>query len=134
MSDSVSEIRELCELLADHKATNTTAIYVGEVSSVTDYFVIATGTSSTHLNGLFRRVVDFAKQRGYQPFGNLKQSGDSGWLLLDCGPFVVHLMSQELRQFYDLERLWFHGETVFHAGESSPSDDGSDASSSVSSS
>jgi ribosome-associated protein len=129
MSDSSGElIVRLCELLREHKARAPVAIRITEVSSVTDYFVIATGNSSTHLNALFRRALDFAKAEGYQPINALKQSGDAGWLLLDCGYFVVHLMNDELRSFYELERLWFHGETVYQTDESSRSGTASEGS------
>lgn len=123
MLDSPQLIHDLCDLLKDHKGRNTTAIYIGEVSSVADYFIISTGNSSTHLNALFRRALEFSKGEGYQPINALKQSGDAGWLLLDCGHFVVHLMNEDLRSFYELERLWFHGETIYSSDDSSSSPD-----------
>ncbi|MCL2374060.1 MAG: ribosome silencing factor [Treponema sp.] len=78
----------------------------------TDFFVIVTATSSTHLSGLERHIKEFARESGVdilhrsrRPKSAAEQQGDE-WCLLDMGTIVVHLMSAQARSFFELERLW----------------------------
>ncbi len=78
---------------------------VRKVSSVTDYFLIATGTSAPHLKALAEDVDVQLKGNGVRSY---RHSGDaeSGWIVLDYVDLVVHLFTPEVRAYYDLERLW----------------------------
>jgi ribosome-associated protein len=75
------------------------------LSPITDYLVIATGTSARQMRSVIDDLAEMAAERGQTP---LAQSGTDGesWMLIDFVNVVVHLFSQDARQFYDLENLW----------------------------
>ncbi|SRR5690625_1307378 len=93
------------QALEDLKAQNVTVLPVSELTSIADYMVIATGTSSRHVKALAQEVTEQAKHAGFQPVGT---EGDNSaeWLLVDLGDVIVHVMQAATREFYDLERLW----------------------------
>ena len=91
--------------LEDLKGADITTIDVRGKTSVTDFMVIASGTSSRHVKSLADNVLEKVKEQGVRPLGS--EGLDSGeWALLDLGDIVVHVMLPTARQFYDLERLW----------------------------
>ncbi|SDH56219.1 ribosome-associated protein [Pseudomonas flavescens] len=91
--------------LEEIKAQDIITIDVREKTSITDYMVIASGTSSRHVKSLVDNVLEKTKEQGVRPIGS--EGLDSGeWALLDLGDIVVHVMLPTARQFYDLERLW----------------------------
>lgn len=104
------EIREkaaaISEFLVDHKGLEVTTIDVSEECSWTESFVICTVTSLGHLRGLARELWGLLDELGLEVNNRHKAVGDDGWELIDCGDIVIHLMSQELRDFYSLEKLW----------------------------
>jgi len=119
-SSSRETALEAARIIDDHKGEDTVVLDIGGVSSFADYFVISTARSSAHLAGLHRELDEFLRSRGMRPLnGGHKSGGESGWLLLDCGDFVIHLMEKEQREFYDLERLWFKAERVSYWSKSS---------------
>ncbi|MAT94024.1 MAG: ribosome silencing factor [Halioglobus sp.] len=103
------EAEELAALavsaLDDLKAVNTVTVDVRELTDVTDYLVIASGTSNRHVKSLADNVTVEAKKAGMRPLG--VEGEDAGeWVLVDYGDVVVHVMLPATRDFYDLERLW----------------------------
>lgn len=108
------QIDDLIKLVEDAldemKAKDVVRIDVHELTSVTDYMIIASGTSNRHVGSLSDNVVEKAKAAGRQPLGvEGKESGE--WVLVDLGDIVVHVMQPATRQFYDLERLWQSAES-----------------------
>ena len=93
--------------IADHKGEDTVLLDISNVSPIADFFVIATANSSAHMAGLIRTLTAFFHENGVRPLNRHKGRDEKGWLLLDCGDFIIHLMEKEQREFYDLERLWF---------------------------
>lgn len=91
--------------LDDNKAENITIIDVSERTQITDYMVIATARSVKHAEALADKIVVQAKQDGNQPISSLKEA-HTGWVLVDLNNMVVHIMTQEMRDLYNLERLW----------------------------
>ncbi len=91
--------------LEDLKGQDITTIDVQGKTSVTDYMIIASGSSSRHVKSLAENVLEKAKEQGVRPLGNEGLDGGE-WALLDLGDVVVHVMQVPTRQFYDLERLW----------------------------
>ncbi|MDQ2076283.1 ribosome silencing factor [Marinimicrobium sp. ABcell2] len=97
--------RIIINALEDLKAKDVVQLDVRELSQVMDTLVIATGTSNRHVKSLANNVVVDAKQEGHPPLGvEGMESGD--WVLVDFGDTVVHVMQQETRDFYELEKLW----------------------------
>jgi ribosome-associated protein len=106
------------DALEEIKAQDITTIDVRGKTSITDFMLIASGTSSRHVKSLVDNVLEKAKEQGVRPLGS--EGLDSGeWALLDLGDVVVHVMLPTARQFYDLERLWQGAEQsrAQHAGE-----------------
>ncbi len=91
--------------LEDLKGSDITVIDVQGKTSVTDFMVIASGTSSRHVKSLAENVLEKVKEQGVRPLGSEGLDGGE-WALLDLGDVVVHVMQVPTRQFYDLERLW----------------------------
>ncbi len=110
MTDNQQEkLEELSRLvidaLEDLKAIDIRTIDVRGKSSVTDTFIIATGKSTTHVRAIAEAVIFKAKQAGYQPLGTEGEKSLE-WMLVDLNDVVVHIMLQEIRDFYNLEKLW----------------------------
>jgi ribosome-associated protein len=100
------EIVELTKTaLEDVKAQDILVIDVREKNSITDFMVIATGTSNRQISAMREKVRELVKAKGVKPLGE-EGAGDSDWVLLDLDTVVVHMMTAAARQFYDLERLW----------------------------
>lgn len=93
------------DALEDRKGLDIKILDVREKSSVTDILVIAGGTSTRQIKALADSVVEKVKENGVQPLGVEGQEG-SGWVLVDLGDVVVHVMLPETRDFYNLEKLW----------------------------
>ncbi|MGQ7815747.1 ribosome silencing factor [Metapseudomonas furukawaii] len=91
--------------LEDMKGQDITTIDVRGKTSITDFMVIASGTSGRHVKSLAENVLEKAKEQGVRPLGSEGLDGGE-WALLDLGDVVVHVMQVATRQFYDLERLW----------------------------
>ena len=98
--------------LSDKKAKEVQAIEIADITTLADYFVIATGSSNTQINALVDNVEKVLHdEAGEEP---LHREGyrDGTWVLLDYGCIAVHVFSPEAREFYDLERLWNDGKIV----------------------
>ena len=101
------------------KAKDVAEIDVRGKSSVTDYMVIVSGTSTRHVKSIADEVVKFAKNLDVQPLG-VEGEREAEWVLVDLGDVVVHVMLPRVREFYALERLWTVGDqppSRFDAGE-----------------
>jgi ribosome-associated protein len=106
-SNSREAAVEAARLISDHKGEDTVVLDLGGVSTIADFFIISTARNGAHMTGLLRALTLFFKEKGIHPLHGHKGRPETGWLLLDCGDFVIHLMEKEQREFYDLERLWF---------------------------
>ncbi|MGN7839977.1 ribosome silencing factor [Stenotrophomonas sp. 22385] len=91
------------------KARDLVEIDVIGKSSVADYMVIASGTSSRHVKSIADEVVKFAKNLGVMPLG-VEGEREAEWVLVDLGDVIVHVMLPRVREFYALERLWTVGD------------------------
>ena len=95
----------ILDTLQDIKAVDPIIIDVKKISSLTDYMVIASGTSNRHISAMSERVVDGLRSSDIPEIRIEGKNGDD-WLLVDAGDVVIHLMSSDAREFYDLESLW----------------------------
>ena len=100
------ELKEtILNSLEDIKAVNPVAIDVKNISSLTDFMVIASGTSNRHLAAMSERVLEGLKENNVSGI-RIEGHGGDEWLLVDAGDVIIHLMSSDAREFYDLESLW----------------------------
>lgn len=105
LSDLPPEVSRAAELLFDRKAVDVTVLDLRKVTTTTDYFVIATGHSDTHVSAIGDHLVDEMKKEGVRPSGVEGMRGGR-WVLVDYVDFVVHIFHPAAREFYQLERLW----------------------------
>ncbi|MEJ6079016.1 ribosome silencing factor [Vibrio sp. 1-Bac 57] len=91
--------------LEDMKAKEIVTIDVAGISDVTDTLIICTGTSKRHVRSIAEQTALAAKNAGEVPLGVEGLEG-SEWVLIDMGTVVAHVMQDETRQFYQLEKLW----------------------------
>ena len=104
---------EIAQLMEDGKGKDVVVLDVSQLNSWTDFFVIVTVNSSVHWKGLYKIVKDYGKENDMQiHITNKKTPDGDDWNLIDIGTVVVHLMSVDARNFYDLEKLWFKGEKL----------------------
>ena len=102
-STELSEI--VVEAVKDLKGQSIRCINVERLTSITDYMVIVTGTSSTHLKALAESVSKSVKDAGQEVVG-MEGKLASEWVLVDLGGVVLHLMLAPVRALYNLEELW----------------------------
>ena len=94
--------------LEDMKARDLRVLDVRSLTSVTDYLLIASGTSDRHVRSLSEKLIEDAKKAGQAPLG--VEGQDAGeWVLVDLNDVVVHVMQPRVREFYKLEDLWSVG-------------------------
>ena len=91
--------------LVDRRAVDPIVLDMREITLITDYFLICSGTSNVHIRALSDGVVEAMKEAGVRPFGVEGKEG-ARWVLLDFGEVIVHIFAQEEREFYALDRLW----------------------------
>ena len=97
--------------LDEKKGMDIKLLKIDQVSTLADYFLICTGTSNTHVRTLCDYAEYTLEQLGEPMLGREGHRGNS-WELLDYGTIVVHVFTEEAREFYSLERLWADAETV----------------------
>ncbi|AEQ95839.1 protein of unknown function superfamily [Xanthomonas oryzae pv. oryzicola BLS256] len=102
----LATVREAVEEL---KAKDVVEIDVRGKSSVCDYMVVVSGTSTRHVKSIADEVVKFAKRLEVMPLG-VEGEREAEWVLVDLGDVVVHVMLPRVREFYALERLWTVGD------------------------
>ena len=94
------------------KGKEIRAVEVAEQTTLADYFVFATGTSSTQINALCDSVEKAMKEQANEMPSRREGHRDGTWVLLDYGCVIVHVFSEEARNFYALERLWNDGKPM----------------------
>lgn len=103
---------KICEALSKKKAKDVTVIDIAGKTVIADYFVIASGRSSTQVKAIAEGVDEImSKEEGIEP---LRREGlrEGRWVVLDYGAVILHIFNDEARDFYCLERLWTDGANV----------------------
>ncbi len=93
-------------ILEDKKAKDVEILDVFEKTILADYFIVATGTSTTHVKALSGEVEYVLKENHQRMVDHIEGFESSRWILMDYGDVVVHVFHQEERDFYSLEKLW----------------------------
>jgi ribosome-associated protein len=93
------------QIALDRKAADLIVLDVQGVSSITDYFLVCSGKSTTHLNTIIDAIRTELKAEGVRPL-HAEGRVESGWVLLDYGDVLVHVFLEDTRAYYALERLW----------------------------
>jgi ribosome-associated protein len=106
-----SDAAALGKLLEEHNGQEISVLDLRKISDWTDFFIIATVSSKTHMDGLERHIKDFCHENKIEIIGNSRKSrnssdADDEWRLIDLGRVIIHLMNKRAREFYELERLW----------------------------
>ena len=98
--------------LSDKKGKEIRVLEIAELTTLADYFVLATGSSNTQINALVDNVEKvLTEEAGEEPLHREGYRGGT-WVLLDYGCIAIHVFNQEAREFYGLERLWQDGKPV----------------------
>jgi ribosome-associated protein len=103
--DRVERARCIAEAALDKKAEDLVALDVRAVASFADTFIVATGSSDRHVRTIAEAVVERARELGEKPLG-VEGVEDGRWVLIDLGDVIVHVFQRDVREHYDLERLW----------------------------
>ena len=103
--DRISKAVLIAEAAQERKADDLVGLDVRNLSSFADTFIIATGTSDRHVRSVADAVEAALKARGDPPMG-IEGYDEGRWVLIDCTDVIVHIFQQEIRDHYDLERLW----------------------------
>lgn len=104
--DLLDLVRLAAAVADDKKATDPIIIDVGDVFSVSDYFVVVSGSNPRQVAAIVDAVEEEIKKVGGPAPVRVEGAESREWVLMDYGPFVVHVFHQEQRDFYQLERLW----------------------------
>lgn len=99
------------QALEEKKGQDIKTIDIKEISIIADYFVISHGTNPSQIEALIDEVKSKLGKNGYEPL-RVEGKGSTGWVLLDYGDIIVHIFSEENRNFYNLERLWRDGKLI----------------------
>jgi ribosome-associated protein len=103
--DSKEKALRAMAALVDKRAVEPMLLDMREITLITDYFLICSGTSNVHIRALGEAAVEALEEMGLRPHG-VEGREEARWVLLDYGDLIVHVFAQEEREFYALERLW----------------------------
>ncbi|MEW6489354.1 MAG: ribosome silencing factor [Thermodesulfobacteriota bacterium] len=110
--DPIREAVLACALAAsDNKAADLLLLDVRRLTTIADYFLLASGSSDRRVQSIAQAVLDAMRERGRRPLGT-EGLREGRWVLLDFGDFVVHVFYEDVRAAFDLEGLWFDAERV----------------------
>ena len=108
---SLESARLAAKALCERKGADIKVIKIRDISSIADYFVIATGSSNTHVKSLADNV-EFRLDNAGIGVSHIEGYRSDSWILLDYVDVIVHVFSEEAREYYSLERLWQDGEVA----------------------
>ena len=101
----LAKVTLIVEAAQERKVNDVVGLDVREISSLADTFIIATGTSDRHVRAVADSIEAALKAHGEPPMG-IEGYAEGRWVLIDCDDTIVHIFQQEIRDHYDLERLW----------------------------
>ena len=104
-ADAAELAHRIVEIASDRKGNDIVMLRTAELTSMADFFVIASGRSDRQVSALSGAIVDELRRDGIRPLG-IEGRASSRWVLLDFGSVIVHVFAPEEREYYGLERLW----------------------------
>jgi len=114
LSPTIEDVRRWCVIAAnaasEKKGEDTVILAVGPILAITDAFVITSGANARQVRTITEEIEDKVKADGGPAPLRIEGLDDARWVLMDYGDFVVHVFLDEVRRFYDLERLWADAE------------------------
>ena len=108
--ESLKILEIAANALNNKKAANLAALKVDDLTVITEFFLLATATSSTHVRALADEVEFKLSEQGVEP--HHIEGKSTGWVLLDYGSVIVHVFSREAREFYNLDKMWADGTVI----------------------
>lgn len=110
-SDAAELAHRIVDVASDKKGSDIVLLRTAEVTTMADYFVIASGRSDRQVQALSQAIIDELRKDGVKPIG-VEGQASARWVLIDYGSVIVHLFAPEERDYYGLERLWSNAAQV----------------------
>ncbi len=111
MSEARNMVKICVSALEEKKAEDIRILDIEKISTIADYFIIASGSNRNQVQAMSDSVEEEMGRAGYHP-KNVEGYRNANWILLDYGDIVLHIFDEENRLFYDLERIWRDGTEV----------------------
>jgi len=109
--DSLDKALQCLRIIKERKALNPILFDVGNLTSFTDYFLIASGNSSRQVQAITKHLARRMREEGFRAHG-IEGEQQGHWVLMDYDDVVVHIFYQPVREFYDLEGLWIEAQRI----------------------
>ena len=111
MTDSKTALKIAVNALEEKKGEQIRVIDISNVSVMADYFVIASGKNINQIRAMADEVEEKLSKAGVEP-RQIEGANTSGWILMDYHDFIIHIFNEDMRLYYDIERIWSDGKTV----------------------
>lgn len=108
MTDSKAALKIAINALEEKKGEQIRIIDISKVSVIADYFVIASGKNINQIRAMADEVEDKLSRAGIEP-RQIEGANSSGWILMDYHDFIIHIFNEDMRLYYDIERIWSDG-------------------------
>ncbi|HPJ66428.1 MAG TPA: ribosome silencing factor [Desulfobacteraceae bacterium] len=108
---SVDKAKLCARIIRERKAIDPVLFNVSELTTITDYFLIASGNSSRQVQAITRHLQKRMREEGFRPLG-IEGEREGHWVLMDYGDVVIQLFYKPVREFYDLESLWIEAPRI----------------------
>ena len=113
---TIDKARLCLEIIKERKAFDPVLFEIGKLTSITDYFLVASGNSSRQVQAITRHLHRKMREAGFRAYG-IEGEQEGHWVLMDYGDVVIHIFYQPFREFYDLEGLWIEAPRVMLGDE-----------------
>ena len=103
--ESLNKARLCRKIIEERKAINPIVFEVSGLTSITDFFIVASGASNRQVQAISRHILKRMREEGFRAYG-VEGEQEGHWVLMDYGDVIIHIFYQPVREFYDLEGLW----------------------------
>ena len=109
--EALDKARLCLRIIKERKALDPVLFEVGKLTSITDYFLIASGNSIRQVQAITRHLTKRMREESFRSYGSEGEQ-EANWVLIDYGDVVIHIFYQPVREFYDLEGLWLEAPRI----------------------